>query len=60
MITTPTTSPINVQINNKADDMYKRLMAVAELLRRPAGQYHGDKAHPKEREKTHELEAVVP
>ena len=61
MSTMLTTSPIDEEINNKAADMYKRLIAVAELLKQPADHYlNGDEAHPKEREKTHELEAVVP
>lgn len=61
MSTMPTTSPIDEAINNKAADMYKRLISVAELLKQSANHsLNEDEALPQKREKTHELEAVVP
>ena len=61
MSTMLTTSPIDEEINNKAADMYKRLIAVAELLKQPVDHYlNRDETLAKECEKTHELEAVVP
>jgi len=57
----PTTSPIDEEINNKAADMYKRLISVAELLKQSANHsLNEDESLPKKREKTHALEAVVP
>lgn len=61
MSTMLTTSPINEEINNKAADMYKRLISVAELLKQSVNHYpNEDESLPKKCEKTHELEAVVP